>query len=163
MSEVVRVDLNDEKLSQEVVQLLDGYANDFFGGNEPLSKFSKENIIIELRKLTSVHVFMAKLLASNEYVGLAICFEGFSTFECKPLINIHDFYVKPEARRQGISFELISFIEQFGRSKGYCKITLEVLEGNLGAKAAYTSAGFDGYELDPTIGKAEFWQKKIQY
>jgi hypothetical protein len=23
----------------------------------------------------------------------------------------------------------------------------------LGAKAAYTSAGFEGYELDPTIGK----------
>jgi hypothetical protein len=93
MSVVVRVDLNDEKLSQEVVQLLDGYANDFFGGNEPLSNFSKENVIVELRKLPSVHVFMAKLLASNEYVGLAICFEGFSTFECKPLINIHDFYV----------------------------------------------------------------------
>jgi hypothetical protein len=93
MCEVVRVDLNDEELSQKVVQLLDGYANDFFGGNEPLSNFSKENLVVELRKLASVHVFMAKSLTTNEYVGLAICFEGFSTFECKPLINIHDFYV----------------------------------------------------------------------
>lgn len=33
----------------------------------------------------------------------------------------------------------------------------------VGAKAAYTASGFEGYELDPTIGKAEFWQKKIYY
>jgi hypothetical protein len=53
--------------------------------------------------------------------------------------------------------------ENFGKSKGCCKITLEVLSGNSNAKAAYTAAGFEGYELDPSSGCAEFWQKKISY
>jgi hypothetical protein len=36
-----------------------------------------------------------------------------------------------------------------------------VLTGNIAAKGAYRKAGFEGYELDPAVGKAEFWQKKI--
>lgn len=51
--------------------------------------------------------------------------------------------------------------ENFAISRGCCKITLEVLGGNLVAKKVYSKAGFESYELDPTVGKAEFWQKKI--
>jgi hypothetical protein len=39
--------------------------------------------------------------------------------------------------------------------------SLEVLEGNKSAQAAYKASGFDGYELDPKMGKALFWQKKL--
>ena len=40
-------------------------------------------------------------------------------------------------------------------------MTLEVLEGNEIAQHAYRSFGFAGYELDPRMGKAMFWQKKL--
>jgi hypothetical protein len=40
-------------------------------------------------------------------------------------------------------------------------MTLEVLEGNVAAQAAYQSCGFAGYELDPCMGKALFWKKKL--
>lgn len=101
-------DLHDETMAKATVELLDAYACDFFGGNEPLSDFSRANLICELRKLPTAHVFLAKDVGkTDKYVGLAICFEGFSTFACKPLINVHDFYVRPEFRRQGISSNLI--------------------------------------------------------
>jgi len=36
-----------------------------------------------------------------------------------------------------------------------------VLEGNRTAQAVYKSLGFTGYELDPRMGKAMFWQKPL--
>lgn len=56
---------------------------------------------------------------------------------------------------------MIAAMEAFCRQEGYCKITLEVLGNNVVAKKAYMTAGFEGYELTPEAGKAEFWQKKI--
>ena len=108
MADCFEADLNDGVIAKGVIDLLNGYACDFFGGNEPLSDYSRENLVNELKKLPTAHVFLARSSGeSKEMVGLAICFEGFSTFACKPLINIHDFYVKAEFRRRGISSSLI--------------------------------------------------------
>jgi hypothetical protein len=42
-----------------------------------------------------------------------------------------------------------------------CKLTLEVLEGNKLAQAAYIANGFVGYQLVSEMGQAMFWQKKL--
>jgi len=44
---------------------------------------------------------------------------------------------------------------------GCCKLTLEVLSGNVGAQKAYRAAGYAPYELDPQMGSAQFWQKRL--
>lgn len=85
-------------------------------------------------------------------LALAITFEGFSTFKCKPLINFHDVVVIPQYRGRGLSQVLIKAIEDFAVSISCCKLTLEVLEGNRVAKNAYIKAGFEGYQLDPELG-----------
>ncbi len=64
-------------------------------------------------------------------------------------------------RRKGVGIALLEEIEEFSREKGYCKITLEVLDGNSPAKELYKKAGFEGYCLDETFGHAEFWTKKL--
>ena len=93
--------------------------------------------------------------------AFANCFYGFSTFSAMPLINIHDFAVLPKYRGMGLSQKLLEHIEQLAKAKNCCKVTLEVLDNNVGAKRAYEKFGFGGYELDPESGKAVFWQKKI--
>jgi ribosomal protein S18 acetylase RimI-like enzyme len=93
--------------------------------------------------------------------GLVNCFEAFSTFKCKPIINIHDVTVNSDYRGLGISIKMLNKVEQIALEKGCCKLTLEVLEGNTVAKKAYTKFGFAGYKLDPGHGKAEFWEKAI--
>jgi ribosomal protein S18 acetylase RimI-like enzyme len=50
-------------------------------------------------------------------------------------------------------------VEQLARRIGCCKITLEVLEGNIVAQALYRSSGFAGYKLDPKLGRAMLWQR----
>jgi ribosomal protein S18 acetylase RimI-like enzyme len=86
---------------------------------------------------------------------------GFSTFACQPLLNIHDVIVSLPYRGRGLSKLMLQLAEQIAIDSGCCKMTLEVLEHNYIAQKAYRSIGFDGYELNPAMGKALFWEKKL--
>ena len=128
------------------------------GGN-PLNDKIKNSLVKKLSKLP--HAFSVIAYVDGQPAGLANCFEAFSTFACKPLINIHDFVVLNEYRGKGISQMMLKKVEETARSKGCCKVTLEVLSNNEVARSAYKKFGFSGYELDPEAGFALFWQKTL--
>lgn len=157
--EIFKADYTNEKHSIEVGELLDCYARDPMGGAAPLDPHVKAKLASTLAKVP--HAFSLICYVDGEPAALTNCFEGFSTFQCKPLINIHDFVVKSEFRGQGLSQKLLAKIEDIAREKDCCKITLEVLDNNQVARNSYLKFGFDGYELDPSAGKALFWQKKL--
>ena len=159
MNEILLADLSNQSHARAVVYLLNEYAKDDMGGGEELSEHVKLNLSSELAKRPGIHAVLA--FVDQQPAGLAICIEGFSTFACKPLLNIHDLAVVPGFRGQGLAHKLLARVEALARELGCCKLTLEVLEGNQIAKAAYVSFGFAGYELGSASGKAEFWQKKL--
>jgi ribosomal protein S18 acetylase RimI-like enzyme len=156
---ITKVDYTDHQQSQDLLSLLASYAEDPMGGGAPLSADTQENLI----KALAQRSFMFSLICyvDGKPAAFANCIESFSTFKCKPLINIHDFAVKKEFRGLNLSQKLMAEIENVAKSKGCCKITLEVLEGNKIAQSAYLKAGFKGYELDPEMGKAMFWEKPL--
>lgn len=143
-----------------MVELLDAYARDPMGGGAGLSAAVKAALPDALAARPGVHVLLAH--RGEMPVGVAVCMEGFSTFACKPLLNIHDIAVLPGHRRHGVAAALLAAIEALARDLGCCKLTLEVLSNNLLAQAAYRKAGFQGYQLDPEAGFALFWQKKLE-
>ena len=53
------------------------------------------------------------------------------------------------------------YVEAGAREHDCCKLTLEVLTGNAAAINAYRNAGFGPYELDPAMGQAMFFEKKL--
>lgn len=154
-----KVDLSDEEQGKRVVTLLNVYASDPMGGGEGLKEDVIRQLPHELKKRATAHAFIATLDGVD--AGVTICFEGFSTFECKPLLNIHDLCVIPTMRRKGVAATMLFAVEQYALTAGCCKLTMEVLEGNHAAKSAYRACGFEGYELDPEMGRAMFWQKKL--
>ncbi len=153
-------DLSLPSHADAIVHLLNEYAKDDMGGGAELPDLVKSNLVAELRKRPAAHVVLA--LIAGAPAGMAICFEGFSTFACKPLLNVHDLVVARQYRGRGLSKRLLAKAEEIATRLGCCKLTLEVLEGNAVAQAAYKASGFAGYELDPKMGKAMFWQKKLQ-
>lgn len=156
---IVVVDYTNAGQGKDLVELLDNYALDPMGGGEALEPQVKNNLVAELAKLP--HAFSVMAYVNDKPAGLINCFFGFSTFACKPLVNIHDVVVSSEFRGLGLSQKMLEKVEQYAKSKGCCKLTLEVLQGNEVAKASYRKFGFAGYELDPEMGNAVFWQKKI--
>jgi ribosomal protein S18 acetylase RimI-like enzyme len=159
MINILKADLLNETHAKATIELLNHYSKDEMGGGQELTQFVKDNLVTELQRRKNAHVVLA--FETEKPVGLVILMEGFSTFACRPLLNIHDVVVLREHRGKGISKKLLAKAEEIAISLGCCKLTLEVLEGNKLAQAAYRASGFEGYELDPKTGRALFWQKKL--
>lgn len=157
--EILCADLTNPRHAAAIVHLLNEYARDIMGGGEDLSDYTKANLIRELQQRPGVHIVLAFI--DGKPAGLANCFEGFSTFACKPLLNIHDITVTPAFRGRGLSKKIMYKVEEVARQLGCCKVTLEVLEGNKVAQSLYATCGYAGYSLDPQMGSALFWQKKL--
>ncbi|WP_025897234.1 GNAT family N-acetyltransferase [Sneathiella glossodoripedis] len=155
------VDYEDPVQSAEMMALLQAYALDPMGGGKPLDEQVIERLPIELSKRP--HAFSILVYVDGEAAGLANCFEGFSTFACAPLVNIHDLVVLPKFRGLGLSLKLLDAVEEHAIARDCCKITLEVLSENEPAKQAYLKFGFAPYNLDPEAGQAEFWQKPLLF
>lgn len=157
--QVVQADYANPEHARDLVQLLDAYARDPAGGGSPLGVFVHDNLARELA--SRPQAFSVLAFEGNQAVGLVNCFEGFSTFACRPLVNVHDVVVLASHRGRGIAELMLALVEQIARARGACKLTLEVLQGNAGAARLYERAGFAGYQLDPAMGQARFLQKYL--
>jgi GNAT superfamily N-acetyltransferase len=156
---VIQADYHNPQHARHVIELLDCYATDPMGGGEALSDFTAQNLISELADRSNALSILAYV--DGQPAGLMNCFEGFSTFACQPLLNIHDVVVAGEYRRLGISRQLFDFAEKVARERDCCKLTLEVVTGNTTAQTAYENFGFKPYELDAHNGTAMFWHKPL--
>lgn len=139
--------------------VLNGYAEDPMGGGQPLPAEVLLHLPEELAKRP--HAFSVLAFVDGEAAGLVNCFEGFSTFACRPLVNVHDVAVMPAFRGMGLSQRMLQKVEDIARQRGCCKITLEVLEGNAIAQASYTRFGFSAGMFDPAHGRMLFWTKPL--
>ena len=157
--ETLLVNYTDPQHAKDLVYLMDSYACDPMGGNTALKSEVKATLANALAKIP--HAFSVICYVDGKPAGLVNCFEAFSTFKCQPLINIHDVIVIEDFRGLKISQLMLQKVEDVAREKGCCKITLEVLEGNTVAQNSYLKFGFAGYELDPQMGKAMFWEKVL--
>lgn len=161
MSEVTisQVDYEDPADAAALVFLLDSYARDPMGGGTPLSAFAKAN----LPKLLAARPQAFSVMARDgaEPIGLINCIEGFSTFACRPLVNVHDVVVLASHRGQRVGERMLDRVAELAKARGACKLTLEVLEGNASAVRLYQRSGFAPYQLDPEMGDARFFQKPL--
>jgi ribosomal protein S18 acetylase RimI-like enzyme len=150
----VRVDLNNEVHCRKVLMLLDYYMQDEMGTGVPMPENLGVKIIEGLKAHKGYIGFFACL--GNEFAALANCNLNFSTWQAKPLINIHDFIVSSAFRNRGIGLFLLNEIERYAIQNGYCRINLEVRHDNYKAQNLYNKAGYS--ECSPPN---YFWEKRL--
>ncbi|TWT41560.1 GNAT family N-acetyltransferase [Botrimarina hoheduenensis] len=133
-------DLANTDDATSVVELTDAYSRDPLGDGKPLDPAVRERLIPALR----AHPTTVVLLAFNDGqpIGIATCFVGFSTFAATPLLNVHDLAVLPGHRGLGVGRALLHAVDEEARSRGCCKVTLEVMPHNTPALTLYESHGF---------------------
>lgn len=154
---VLRADYANPDHARTLVDLLDAYAQDPAGGGKGLSRFAREHLVAELAARPAAYSVLA--FDGAQAVGLVNCIEGFSTFACRPLVNVHDVAVLASHRGRRVGERMLALAEQIARERGACKMTLEVLSGNRSAQRLYARIGFASYQLDPALGDAQFLQK----
>ncbi len=156
----LRADYANPAHAAALVRLLDAYASDPAGGGEGLSDFAKANLVAGLAARPQAYSVLA--FDGEQAVGLVNCIEGFSTFACRPLVNVHDVAVLSSHRGRGVAEQMLALAETIARERGAVKLTLEVLSGNVPAVRLYERIGFAGYQLDPAMGSAQFLQKWLK-
>lgn len=154
---ICRADYGDAVHASALVQMLDAYARDPAGGGEPLSDFARSHLIAELA--ARPQAFSVLAFSGEQPIGLVNCIEGFSTFACRPLVNIHDVAVVASHRGQRVAERMLALVQTIACERGACKLTLEVLQGNASAIKLYERLGFAGYQLEPSMGNAQFFHK----
>ena len=157
--DVVRADYLNPQHAADLIFLLDSYARDPMGGGVGLSSEVREKLATTLAAMPQALSLLC--YADGRPVGLANCFEGFSTFSCRKILNIHDIAVLEEFRGQGLSHRMLDELVLLARQRDCSKLTLEVLERNVAARGSYEKFGFAPYELDPALGRAQFWQMAV--
>jgi len=157
--EITEVDYHDTTQAQQLVELLNHYALDPMGGGQPLTDYCQEHLADKLSVIPGAFSLIA--YADGQPAGFSNCFQSFSTFACQPLINIHDIAVLSSHRGKGVAQKLLQKIDEIAVQRKCCKVTLEVLEGNVAAKTAYLKHGFTPYQMNPAVGLAQFWQKSV--
>ena len=148
---IVPVNYSDDQHQRAIPQLLNAYAQDLLGFRKSLEEIVLQRLVAGLEAFPAAIVLLAR--GDGAYVGMAICFLGFSTFNALPLINIHDFMVLKEYRRQGVGKALLAAVEDVAKERGCCKITLEVQMKNEAARRIYQSFGFKASFLGPEAGE----------
>ena len=152
---VYNVELSVKENAEKLCELIDTYLIDPMGGADArLTPLQKVDLVEGLKTCSSSMVFFCQ--NKSNIIAASVCFIGFSTFLCRPLINIHDLIVLPQYRRMGAGTALMLAIEEKAREINCCKITLEVRSDNSVAKELYKKSGF-------TTGTApaEFWIKYL--
>lgn len=156
---IAPTDLADPAHAGALIDLLDHYARDSMGGGQPLEEQARLHLAERLRARPDFCGFLA--FADGRPVGLINCFEGFSTFAARPLLNVHDLAVHADYRKKGIARLLLEAAERAAWRRGCCKLTLEVLSNNHPAIALYHAAGYRPYVLDPAAGQGILMQKNL--
>ena len=155
------VDWTVTEQANAVAQLVNEYARDAFGNGEPLDDAIVAKLPALLAKVPGAFSVIATTVVDGVSipVGVINCFQGFSTFKCAPLINVHDVFVLPSQRGKRIATKMMTLVEQVAKHRGCCKLTLEVLSNNAVAMGTYRKFGFDNYEL--AGGQALFFHKQL--
>ncbi|MDA0808875.1 MAG: GNAT family N-acetyltransferase [Planctomycetota bacterium] len=148
---VVDADFDRIEHCTGLVAILDEYARLPHIAGRGLPGEVIENLTSRLSKVSGKQILLA--VDGETVVGVAVCFEGFSTFAGRPLLNIHDLAVSAKYRGQGVGTMLLDAVAERARELGCCRVTLEVDTANPGAKKLYERSGF--------VMTQEFWKKEL--
>lgn len=157
---IVRADYGNAEHARALVDMLDTYARDPAGGGQALSDYTRTHLVAALA--ARPQAFSVLAFDGAQVVGLVNCIEGFSSFACRPLVNVHDVAVAASHRGRRIGERMLALAEETARERGACKMTLEVLSGNASASRLYERIGYASYQLDPALGNAQFLQKWLR-
>ncbi|NQV28960.1 MAG: GNAT family N-acetyltransferase [Rhodopirellula sp.] len=148
---IVDANLSEAAHGAGLVRILDEYARLPHIAGCGLSDDVQENLVDRLAATSGKQILLA--VDVGRVVGVAVCFEAFSTFAGRPLLNLHDLAVTADYRGQGVGTMLLNAVANRARELGCCRVTLEVDTANPGAKKLYDRSGF--------VMTQEFWKKEL--
>ncbi|GET27901.1 GNAT family N-acetyltransferase [Prolixibacter sp. SD074] len=152
MSQIIQCNLTTHPHQLAFIDLLNHYISDDMGGGETLNRSRAEELFVQLNNQPNFRAFF--VLYEGEVAGMITTFKNISTFQARPLINIHDVIVKKSCRNKGLGHKLVGYVLALARNENCCRVNLEVREDNHRAMEVYRD--FDFGSSNP---KMLFWER----
>jgi GNAT superfamily N-acetyltransferase len=98
------------------------------------------------------HALLAEI--DGQAVGMLVYLLTYSSWAGRPVLVIHDLFVRKALRGRGAAKALVGRAAQLAREQGCCRVDVNVLEWNDLARGFYQAQGFDwnqgwlGYRLN---------------
>lgn len=156
---VRQADLISAKDAAYYRDMLNQYAQDPMGANQPLPEATLKKVCHDLAKHPNARAYLA--FDAEDAIGFATVFETYSSFRAQPLWNIHDIAVIASYRGKGIGRSLLRSIAEDARTAGCCKVTLEVRADNPLADGLYRSEGYGSSVSGETEIQYLFLEKRL--
>ena len=120
-----------------VTSLFSAYL-DFYGvARDP----SAEKTFLEAR-LSATDSTGLGAFVDGKMVGFALCHHAYNSLRLAPAWILHDLFVHPEHRRQGIAKALIEAVHARAKAAGACEVILSTAHDNKNAQALYEKLGY---------------------
>ena len=84
----------------------------------------------------------------GELSGFALCHHTFNSLRLAPAWVLHDLFVAPAHRGQGVAKALIEAVHARAKGQGACEVVLSTAHDNTTAQRLYEK---EGYRLDTTF------------
>lgn len=81
--------------------------------------------------------------AQGEAAGLCQMYRSLCSLQLAPIWILHDLYVAPSARRQGLARLLMDAAREHARASGATRLELTTAHGNGAARQLYASQGWE--------------------
>src|SRR5487761_614000 len=117
--EIIEADLADSAQAAALIELFALYMRDPMEGGVAMPPNLRCELVPALRAHPASYVFLA--YHAGAPIGFAICFLGFSTFNARPLLNIHDISVLGTMRGKGAGAAMLARIELKARTLNCCR------------------------------------------
>lgn len=85
-------------------------------------------------------VFLATV--DDRPVGFAQLYPSFSSTALARVFILNDLYVTESARRLGVGAAMLKAVEDYAWSHGACRVSLNVVQGNVSAQMLYEARGW---------------------
>lgn len=144
---ITEIDYSDRVQAGDFLFLMDQYANDSMGLEDPLPKQIQKSLCAQLQDFPGAVTFLAHQL--ERPVGLVTGLLSFSTFDARKVMNVHDLFVIRDDRGKGIGDQLLQAVQKRARQLNCCRLTIEVRDDNHSARKLYERFGFE--DGDPPV------------
>ena len=150
-----RADLDDPGDLRALVEQTVAFAAE--GGRE-IDRSTRHALGSQLRR-RAAFVLLAE--SDGRIVGHLMAQRTLSSFGGRESCNIHDLYLRDEARGRGLGRRLMDSCAEHARALGCGRLTLEVAVENQAARGLYRSLGFNVPEETGPTGATLFVDRQI--
>ena len=138
-SEITRVSFDH---MDRLAPLFSGY-RDFY--EQEVDAEAEKNYLEERLERGECVIFLAS--SAGVDAGFVLLYPGFDSVKLGSVWTLHDLYVMPETRRQGIGKLLMNKAREFCSGKGAHRIDLSTAVTNIVAQPLYESLGYERDEV----------------